>query len=597
MRLRTSFLLGGAAITSALIAVGPTACYPSAGEGVDPPALSFYYPVGFAVSNGGNVLYVVNSDFDLQWNGGTIQSLDLHSIRRDSVACIKDPTDPNLPLAQPADPGACPGGPPVSTTRYDGGVQPGWACAPPTNASFYMRDSVAIGAFATDLQLSNIQKPSTSAQPTNVYRLFTPVRGDASLTFVDVVNDDPNVAPLPTDTPETYAPFALDCGARESHNRCPTTYQVGNNAFQPGDSREITMPGEPFGMAQSDDGQAIVITHQSDILSSLFTTFTPIVGSIPPQSTQSPFVPSLQFVLSGVPTGGIGIASIPHDPQAYAECFNDPTIQTDACKAVFPRPAFLQTSRAAAQVAMIRYYSDQGDQATSVVRPFIQNEADYTLNVLAGTTDFARGIAIDPSPRIRCKATITVPPTDPTYQAQVTACAQLPARVFVASRGPASLLIGEVGEPATENGNYNADLAIFTDAIPLPNGPSAVRMAPVIDQNGNYALRVFIVCFDTNTIIDYDPDQKLIEAIIPVGLGPFALTFDPFNYEDAANGVHVNVDPRDQDIALKKYRFGYVGSFTNSYMQVIDLDNSTADKSTWATVVYTVGVPTPPKGS
>ena len=52
------------------------ACYPAAGEGVDPPAFTFYFPVGLAVSKGGNVLYAVNSDFDLQWNGGTIQSLD-----------------------------------------------------------------------------------------------------------------------------------------------------------------------------------------------------------------------------------------------------------------------------------------------------------------------------------------------------------------------------------------------------------------------------------------------------------------------------------------------------------------------------------------
>jgi len=133
--------------------------------------------------------------------------------------------------------------------------------------------------------------------------------------------------------------------------------------------------------------------------------------------------------------------------------------------------------------------------------------------------------------------------------------------------------------------------------LPLPAGPSAVKIAPVLDNAGNFALRVFIVCFDSNEIIDYDPDQDLVEAVLHVGLGPYALTFDPFNFADAAVGKHVDVDPRDADIGLKKYRFAYVGSFTQSYMQVIDLDNSTTDKSTWATVVYTVGMPTPPKGS
>ena len=57
------------------------------------------------MSRGGNVLYAVNSDFDLQWNGGTIQSLDLHLIRRHTVMTIQDPTDPEHPLALPPDPG------------------------------------------------------------------------------------------------------------------------------------------------------------------------------------------------------------------------------------------------------------------------------------------------------------------------------------------------------------------------------------------------------------------------------------------------------------------------------------------------------------
>ena len=585
MRLRTSFILSATVLLTGSVVGTSTACYPAAGEGVNPPALAFYFPVGFAVSNGGSVLYVANSDFDLQWNGGTIQSLDLHLIRRDAVACIKDPTDPNLPLAQPPDPStSCPNGPPVSTTRFDGGVVPGWACAPPTNASFYMRDSVAVGAFATDIQLSKIPHPTTG-----LYRLFTPVRGDASVTFVDVVNDDPTTAPLPTDTPATYAPFALSCN-KDAHDRCSADNRVGNNAGQHGDSRFITMPGEPFGMAQSDDGQSIVVTHQNDVESSLFTTFTPF--------TPNPaYPPALQFVLSGVPTGGIGIASIPHDYDAYADC--DGGHDTPACQAIFPRPAFLQTSRAAAQVALIRYYNDQGDPTVSVFRPFLQNEADYNLVVNAGTTDFARGIAIDPTPSIRCKAIVeaTVATTDPTYGAQIRACAQKSSRVFVASRGPASLVIGTVGGQFTQGGAYDADLAVFTKSIPLPNGPSAVRMAPIIDHEGNYAMRVFIVCFDANAIIDYDPDEDRIEAVIPVGLGPFALAFDPFDYTQAALGAHVDVDPRDGDISLKKYRFAYVGSFTQSYLQVIDLDNSTADKSTWAAVAYTVGVPTPPKGT
>ena len=59
-----------------------SSCY-STGDGTLPPPETFYFPTGLAVSQGGNVLYVVNSDFDLQWNGGTIQSYDLDQIRHD----------------------------------------------------------------------------------------------------------------------------------------------------------------------------------------------------------------------------------------------------------------------------------------------------------------------------------------------------------------------------------------------------------------------------------------------------------------------------------------------------------------------------------
>src|SRR5580658_4876108 len=77
------------------------ACYPGGAEGTDPPTTTFYFPVGLAVSPGGNVLYVANSDFDRQWNGGTIQSYDLFRLRHDTAELIGAnfltaiPTDPS----------------------------------------------------------------------------------------------------------------------------------------------------------------------------------------------------------------------------------------------------------------------------------------------------------------------------------------------------------------------------------------------------------------------------------------------------------------------------------------------------------------------
>src|SRR5271154_7454395 len=76
-----------------------TAC--DGANGTAPPTTTFYFPVGLSVSSGGNVLYAANSDFDLQWNGGTLQSYDLYHLRQDAAELIganfltQSTTDPN----------------------------------------------------------------------------------------------------------------------------------------------------------------------------------------------------------------------------------------------------------------------------------------------------------------------------------------------------------------------------------------------------------------------------------------------------------------------------------------------------------------------
>ena len=83
-----AFLRAGQLALGAVLvgAVGPS-CY-SSGDGTDPPPDTFYFPVGLAVSPDGNVLYAANSDFDLQWNGGTLQSYDLASLRQNAADLI-----------------------------------------------------------------------------------------------------------------------------------------------------------------------------------------------------------------------------------------------------------------------------------------------------------------------------------------------------------------------------------------------------------------------------------------------------------------------------------------------------------------------------
>jgi hypothetical protein len=556
LRARTALV---ALVGAGAAAAGVQACY-SAGAGSGPPPNAFYFPVGLAVSQGapskdgkfqlsqaGKFLYAANSDFDLQWNGGTLQSYDLGRIRADAAQLI----DINLGKGG----GFADGGPAFSSggpgcAQSGPGIPLEETCAPPVNAegSGYVKDHAIIGAFATDLQVG--LKGS---------RLFVPVRGDDTLTWADL--DD--------------ATGKIDCH-QGSDGRCSADHQAGS-VLDPGNTRPATLPGEPFGMAQTEDQTALAITHQADTKTSLL-----LAGS------QQPYAPpSMQFVLDGVPLGGDGIAAVPHDPWAgFRLC--------EAVKDQPPcvRPAFLQTSRSVAEVDLLRYYDDDG---SSLTRPFLAKEVAYGVTTNGGGFD-SRGIAIDKSPRAACRARLPAGMSTSHDDPAWIACGQVPARVFIANRSPPSLVVGEVGGPSrTGDGTYDPDRLTLTGNVPLSDGPSKVYVAPVVLKAsgggaGVLAVRVFIVCFDSSVIFVYDPDAQAVENVIFVGPGPFAMAFDPFDPDAMATNAVPTADATGMT-----YRFAYVASFRDSFVQLLDLDQNSP--ATYEHVVYTLGTPTPPKGT
>ncbi len=127
-----------------------------------------------------------------------------------------------------------------------------------------------------------------------------------------------------------------------------------------------------------------------------------------------------------------------------------------------------------------------------------------------------------------------------------------------------------------------------------------------MNAQGRYEVRVFVVNFDSSTISIYDPNNTNLALVdtITVGPGPFAMAFDPFDLSQVAANAPVPLDERadprlSADVQAKtppirRYRFAYVASFTQSFVQVIDLDQT---QSTFENVVFTLGNPTPPKGS
>ncbi|MGA2448675.1 MAG: hypothetical protein ABTD50_08375 [Polyangiaceae bacterium] len=563
--LRKSRALFGAAAVWTLA----SGCYTTGGGGTDPPAQSLYYPVGLAVSQpAGRWLVVVNSDFDLQYSGGTLQTFDLAGIRQDAVYTIAYRTNPAAV--------SCSATPPT-----DGWL--GLACAQPADAapgvywadpSQYWRSTLIVGAFATDLL--ELSVPGLSLDP---IPLFSPIRGTTAVLSATLDPDpDPNAGG-----------GLLTCGDGNV-SRCGAGSYVGSDPNALYDTRQVVLSGEPFGIAQTHDGTAFLVTSESDTTTSVFATDELTdVGTQKLADSGTP-IPSLQFVLSGLPAAGTGIAEIPHDPGTAPTC--SPT-SGPSCV----RPAFLETNHSTAQIDLLRYYSDDGTasdggiQSPGGQRAFLQLEGTLALTATTGSDE--RGIVIDDSPRAICHAAAQAAEVASgcdancvsNAQTQDFNCGFLPANMYVASRTPPALLLGQVGN------QYDPDALSIQGTIPLPAGPSRVYRAPVIASDGTYSLRIFVTCFDSDVVIIYDPATQLWDTV-HVGQGPFAMTFDPF-----PTTCWGKTPAACSQQMTYPYRFAYVANFTQSFLEVIDLDNSQPTAQlTYESVVYAIGQPTAPKG-
>jgi len=541
------------------LALALTGCYDQ-GEGVEPPLERIYFPVGLAISPGHGRLYVVSSDFDLQYNGGALQALDLNRLREllpkscqaDSdcgadQTCDSTPTDENRGsashwcVAKSGPYAGKPCGPFGEKSIASRSLYPGRCGAishirPQDGGPSLIAGKVGIGAFATDIIYR-----ARPAGPGG--RLFIPVRGDATLHYVDVVNDEPGAGNVP---------FELECGQSGNGGDCDDAHRRGDDPDEE-NTRDLRLPPEPFGIDATPDAEAIVVTHQTEGAASLFVSDADAWGD---GVSSFGTGPKLQFTTTGLHQRAIGVAALPVPALAKE-------------KGIAYDPGFLVTYRDAAQVDLLRYFSDS---ASNPPRPFMQ--AAGSVVITANSLGFdSRGIAVDGAKRKACE--IACPAAGAEREACLGDCAAVPLAVYVANRAPSSLLVGETrpnqGLISTD------DLPRFQDSVPVSFGPSRIRVGEVIGLDGQPHSRVFEVCFDTRKIYVYDPE-----------LG----TTDHF---DTGRGPHAIESELDVDEQGKPTRaLLYVGHFTDSYIGVIDLDQR---NPTFGTMIATVGRPSAPRAS
>ncbi|MBI5499429.1 MAG: hypothetical protein HY907_04245 [Deltaproteobacteria bacterium] len=145
------------ALAASAAAAALAGCFGSGG--IDPPGHRFFYPTGLALSPGGRYLLVANSNFDLRYNSGTVDVIDLAVVDAEIESCL----------------GRCRG--PRDEAQFFAGYDPAAPTLDERNESAG-RHTVIIGSQVTDLAIAPDGR-----------RAYAAVRGNASLTWFDLDED------------------------------------------------------------------------------------------------------------------------------------------------------------------------------------------------------------------------------------------------------------------------------------------------------------------------------------------------------------------------------------------------------------------------
>jgi hypothetical protein len=423
----------------------------------------------------GEHLFVVSSDFDLQYNGGAIQSYDLNKFTANvQRTCASDEDCSGLEGAA----GGC--DTQAGLCLFEGNkFCPGEELAPnqrvlyparckPVDQRSFITSQVKIGAFATDIVRRERPTDLEGTPAGDPERLFIPVRGDTTLHWIDVENGE------------------LRCGQANNDGACDDQHRAGDDAAAE-NGRDIELQAEPFAIDANAYGTALVVSNQTTGTASLFVNDWGAAG------------PKLRFALTLNPElRPVGVASLPLPFQDRPVHVNDDVPD-----------AFLMSFRNAAQVRVVQF---AGDEESSPPRDYLVDAGGVAIDANSNGTD-SRGLAVDASARLLAQGRCARADEACHAAADLT-----PVDVYVANRRPASLLIGRTRPPL----NY----PYFFQSLPLTVGPSRVVVGKVRTPSGAEETRVFVICFDSRRIFIYDPQRSRFEAELLTGRGPYAVAVD-----------------------------------------------------------------------
>ncbi len=464
-------------------------------NGVVPPPDTFFYPTSalmspIAIDPAGQWLYVANSNADLRFNDGTLVTVDVAKSYADRHA-----TD------QLSKWGACP---------QENYVNP-LPRSDPQNCCWDLLDSnilncderqyiqsdatVLIGSFAAlmvwqtycDDPCLQYHGKDCVADP-NGGRILIGVRGDTSLTYVDVVpvgQNNPGPHPAFHCTGDVATAPMAECNQKVVDTSSSLTIESGDPQ-----APATSLPDEPYALALDDDpktgGGYLYVGHL------VGTTSVPDTGGVSLFDVSgtgfiaSPgFPPAPRFIAPfGSPfppnsSGLFGVTAL----TMHAPLGADPTS---------PKQLFVSSRYVPLVSSMVPLGPSvcAGDQNDDVIVP-----AGNTLNSNLVGSEMRGAEFIDP-----------VPGSDPSYT----------QRAYALQRVPPDLVGFDIA-----NNNAGGTTATPTDVLETCSSPTFLYQHDAGDGP-----RLFVNCFDTGEVYVFDPSGPTLLTTFGVGRGPAGMVFD-----------------------------------------------------------------------
>jgi hypothetical protein len=474
--------------------------------GVEPPDDTIAYPASAVLDGNGDWLFVTNSNADLRYNDGTLMALNLKRATcdrtlNDPVNCPHDDWQPcdrvdyDNPRSDPNHPSShyccwdrvdnnilnC------DERYYVGTFDDATAFANGDRTVRPGRSNVRIGSFAAGMVRQQMQCPaicSTCGADATYDRLLLGVRGDTSLTWIDVTPSTDGVA---ADTPPVfnctapsgYTPPADPFQACDANHRIintPTMLAAPMEDYR--NTQPVPLPDEPYALAIDYDVGVLYIGH--------------LTGA-----TSRPF--SGGFSLFDIAPLGAG----PVDPPRFI--------------APFPSP-FPPTSFGSVGITTLNVHTNSAGQTLSVLAssrftPQVSGLGTTANNNCGDANNPVREIAAFPN---------GINYTSPLGGAETRGIAFIDneqdpslSRAFVLQRSPPTLI-----------GFLAANMAP-TDLLETCGSPTFLDKPKTSN-------RLFVTCFADGQIYVYDPEIPALVETFTVGRGPAGLVFDDTHDRNAA---------------------------------------------------------------